>query len=76
MSLMRLVEAQSESGLLRPTTPLALRPGERVHLIVVRQPDPQRWDIARLAKGDRTDNVPLTLQDLENWAANLEEEDR
>lgn len=50
MTLMRVVEARFESGLLRPTRPLALRPGERVHLIVVRQPDPQRWDLARLAK--------------------------
>lgn len=75
MSLMRLVEAQSESGLLKPTTPLALRPGECVHLIVVRQPDPKRKDRARLAKLDPADDVALTLQGLENWAANLEVED-
>jgi predicted DNA-binding antitoxin AbrB/MazE fold protein len=76
MALMRLVEAQYESGLLRPTRPLALRPGERVRLIVVRQPDPKRWDMARLAKTCSAGESALTEQGLENWSANLDEEDR
>ena len=46
---MRPVEALYENGLLRPAKPLNLRPGERVGLIVVRQADPSRWDLARLA---------------------------
>jgi predicted DNA-binding antitoxin AbrB/MazE fold protein len=72
---MRVVEAWFESGLLRPSRPLALRPGERVHLIVVRQPDPQRWDMARLAKASSADEAVLTEQGLEDWAASLERED-
>lgn len=76
MALMRLVEAQYESGLLRPMRPLALRPGERVRLIVARQPDPKRWDTARLAKTCSADESALTEQGLENWSANLDEEDR
>jgi predicted DNA-binding antitoxin AbrB/MazE fold protein len=76
MALMRLVEAQYESGLLRPTRPLALRPGERVRLIVVRQPDPKRWDMARLAKTCTADESALTEQGLGNWSAKLDEEDR
>jgi len=76
MALMRLVEAQYESGLLRPTRPLALRPGERVRLIVVRKPDPKRWDMARLAKTCTADESALTEQGLGNWSAKLDEEDR
>lgn len=37
---MRHVEAQYEEGLLKPKTGLALRPGERVSLIVLRHTDP------------------------------------
>jgi len=29
----RVVEAEYEKGMLKPNTPLTLRPGERVHLI-------------------------------------------
>ena len=76
MRLMRVVEARFESGLLRPSRPLALRPGERVHLIVVRQPDPQRWDMARLAKSPPADETVLTEQGLEDWAASLDHEER
>lgn len=47
---MRTIEARYEDGLLKPETPLALKPGERVALIVVRHPDPKRWDIDRLAR--------------------------
>jgi len=38
----RAVEAEYEKGMLKPSPPLALRPGERVHLIVMRQPDAKR----------------------------------
>jgi predicted DNA-binding antitoxin AbrB/MazE fold protein len=47
---MRTVEALYEDGLLKPQTPLSLRPGERVGVIVVRQPDPSRWNLDRLAR--------------------------
>jgi predicted DNA-binding antitoxin AbrB/MazE fold protein len=72
----RVVEAEYEKGMLKPSTPLALRPGERVHLIVMRQPDPKRWDLSRLARGLVADEAALTEQGLEGWAANLDEEDR
>lgn len=48
--IMRFIEARYEEGLLKPDTPLALTPGERVALIVVRHPDPKRWNLERLAK--------------------------
>ncbi|MBI4476508.1 MAG: antitoxin family protein, partial [Acidobacteria bacterium] len=46
---MRPVDALYENGLFRPVSPLPLRSGERVALIVVRRPDPTRWDFSRLA---------------------------
>jgi predicted DNA-binding antitoxin AbrB/MazE fold protein len=73
---MRVVEAQYEKGMLRPSTPLALRPGERVHLIVLRKPDPSRWDLARLAKSSASDEAALTEQGLEDWAARLDQRER
>ena len=72
---MRVVEAQYEKGLLKPMTPLALRPGEFVHLIVVRRPDPSRWNLAHFAKSSASDEAVLTEQGLEDWAANLDQED-
>jgi len=55
---------------------LTLRPGERVHLIVMRQPDPKRWDLSRLAESPAAHEAVLAEQDLEGWAANVDEEDR
>jgi predicted DNA-binding antitoxin AbrB/MazE fold protein len=72
----RVVEAEYEKGMLKPSTPLALRPGERVRLIVMRQPDAKRWDLSRLAQNPAADEADLTEQGLGAWAANLDEEDR
>jgi predicted DNA-binding antitoxin AbrB/MazE fold protein len=72
---MRPVDALYENGLLRPVSPLPLRSGERVAIIVVRRPDSRRWDAARLvAHGD--DHVALAEAGLEEWAAALDGEDR
>ena len=72
--VMRPVEALYENGLLRPAKPLNLRPGERVGVIVVRQADPSRWDLARLAAGSLEDSE-LATAGLDGWAANLDHED-
>ena len=71
----RLVEAHYENGVLRPTERLGLRPGERVKLIVMRRPDPSRWDLARLAKTGK-DDLPLAEQGLAEWANSLEATER
>jgi len=71
---MRPVEALYENGLLRPAKPLNLRPGERVAVIVVRQADPSRWDLARLA-ATSTEDAELAAAGLDGWAANLDHED-
>ena len=60
----RVVEAQYDDGILRPTERLGLRPGERVNLIVVRRSDPSRWDFAKLAKTTNRDDIALAEQGL------------
>jgi predicted DNA-binding antitoxin AbrB/MazE fold protein len=72
---MRVVEAQYEKGFLRPSTPLALRQGERVHLIVLRKPDPIRWDFARFARSSSAEDVALAEAGLEDWAATLDHQE-
>ncbi len=71
----RIVEADYDKGVLKPRAPLALRPGERVHLIVMRQADPKRWNLSRLAQGPGPDEAALAEQGMEGWVANLDEEE-
>lgn len=73
---MRTFEALYEDGLLKPQTPLPLRPGERVAVIVLRQPDPSRWDLDRLARVGRDEDVALSEQGLAQWSEALDTEDR
>jgi len=75
MEIMRVIEARYEEGLLKPETPLALTQGERVALIVVRHPDPRRWDLARLAKRGTGGDRVLAEQGLAEWADALDRED-
>ena len=72
---MRKVEALYEDGLLRPKTPLPLRSGERVAIIVLRQPDPNRWNLDRLAKASQGEDLALSEQGLAEWSDALETED-
>ncbi|HWN42498.1 MAG TPA: antitoxin family protein [Thermoanaerobaculia bacterium] len=72
---MRRIEARYEEGLLRPETPLALTPGERVALILVRHPDPKRWDLKRLAESGGIEDRTLAEQGLAEWADMLDKED-
>jgi len=74
--VVRLVEAHYEDGVLRPSERLGLRPGERVNLIVLRRPEPRRWDLARLAKTGNADDLALAEQGLAEWASALEEPER
>jgi predicted DNA-binding antitoxin AbrB/MazE fold protein len=71
----RPVEALYENGILRPAKPLNLRPGERVGVIVMRQPDSARWDLARLASF-QSEDADLASAGLDDWTAALDREDR
>ncbi len=71
---MEMIEAEFENGVLRPMQRLSLRPGERVGIVVVRKPDPNRWDIARLSKRSADDEV-LSEAGLADWAKSLDHED-
>ena len=71
---MRPVEARYEDGFLKPAKPLQLRPGEKVGVIVVRHPDPSRWDFKRLAQGAAED-AALAGTGLDAWTDALEAED-
>ena len=75
LKTMRFIEARYEEGLLKPETPLALTPGERVALIVVRHPDPRRWDLERLAKSGAGEDRGLAEQGLAEWADALDREE-
>lgn len=69
---MARIEADYVDGLLRPTTPLALRDGERVRLVVVRQPDPTRWNLDRLAAAGADEDRALAEAGLGAWADALD----
>ncbi len=72
---MRRIEARYEEGMLKPETPLSLTPGERVALILVRHPDPKRWDLKRLAESGMGEDRTLAEQGLAEWADMLDKED-
>ncbi len=73
---MEIFEAEFDNGVLRPTRHLRLRPGERVGIVVVRRPDPARWDLSCLAKHSGGDEQTLAEAGLADWAAALDREDR
>ena len=73
---MRVIEAQYEGGVLRPVEQLSLRPGERVKLIVVRNPDPNRWDLAKLAKTANGEDLAMAELGLAEWAGELDATER
>ena len=66
--VVRLVEAQYDDGVLRLAECLGLRSGERVSLIVLRRPDPRRWDLARLSRTMNQEDLSLSKQGLGEWA--------
>jgi predicted DNA-binding antitoxin AbrB/MazE fold protein len=71
---MRSVEARYEHGTLKLAQPLPLTPGERVRVIVVRQSDPRRWDLAKLGAADASEDVALAEAGLTDWDSDLDGE--
>ena len=72
---MEVIEAEFKDGVLRPIRRLPLRAGERVGILVVRRPDPLRWDLARLSKVIQEDDA-LAEAGLAEWDTTLSHEDR
>jgi predicted DNA-binding antitoxin AbrB/MazE fold protein len=70
-----IVKAKFEGGVLKPEKPLRLRPGEDVRLLVMRQSDPSRWDLERLAQSSDED-AALAEAGLGEWADALDAQDR
>jgi len=70
-----MIEAEFLDGVLRPVRSLPLRPGERVGIVVVRRPDPLRWDLTRLSKVT-TEEDSLSEAGLADWESSLGREDR
>jgi hypothetical protein len=76
MGSMRPIDASFEGGVLRPTQPLHLRAGEHVRIIVLRAPDPSRWDLDRLGGAPHAEDAALAAAGVAEWADELDREDR
>ncbi len=72
---MKPIDARYEDGVLRPTHPLPLQPGERVGVIVVRRADPSRWDLEKLAVSAGAEDAALAEEGLADWSRQLDRED-
>jgi predicted DNA-binding antitoxin AbrB/MazE fold protein len=72
---MEMIEAEFNEDVLRPLRRLRLRPGERVGIVVMRRPDPSRWDLARLSKVIRDEDT-LAEAALAEWETTLSREDQ
>jgi predicted DNA-binding antitoxin AbrB/MazE fold protein len=72
---MDVIEAEFNDGVLRPMRRLPLRPGEKVGIVVIRRPDPLRWDLTRLSKVIPAEDT-LTEAGLSDWETTLSHEDR
>ncbi len=73
---MGIIEAEFKNGVLRPMRRLPLRAGERVGIVVVRRPDPARWNLDRLSQLASAEDKALAEEGLGDWATALDREDR
>ncbi len=72
---MKPIEAEYSDGVLKPSQRLDLRQGEHVSVIVLRHPDPARWDLNRLANTGEEEDLALADQGIDEWCEMLAEED-
>jgi len=72
---MEAIDARYEAGVLTPSSPLALRQGEWVRLIMRRRPDPSRWDLDRIRAAAGHVDEDLSMLSLDAWRAAPENED-
>jgi predicted DNA-binding antitoxin AbrB/MazE fold protein len=76
MTMMKLIDASYEGGVLRPAEPLHLRAGEHVRIIVVPAGDASRWELERFGSLNTSDDAALAEAGLAAWADELDAEDR
>jgi predicted DNA-binding antitoxin AbrB/MazE fold protein len=71
---MRPVDARYEHGTLKLSQPLPLTPGEQVRVIIVRKPDPKRWNLEKLQSTDASEDSSLAEAGLSEWEHGLDSE--
>lgn len=55
---------------------LPLRAGEQVRVIVLRPPDPKRWNLERFSKLGKEEDLALSQEGIAQWCEELDREDR
>lgn len=71
---MRPVDARYEHGTLKLAQPLPLTPGEQVRVIIVRKPDPKRWNLEKLQATSASEDSSLAEAGLGEWEHGLDGE--
>jgi predicted DNA-binding antitoxin AbrB/MazE fold protein len=71
---MRPVDARYEHGTLKLAQPLPLTPGEQVRVIIVRKPDPKRWNLEKLQAAEASEDSSLAEAGLGEWEHALDGE--
>jgi predicted DNA-binding antitoxin AbrB/MazE fold protein len=66
------VEARYEQGTLKLAQPLPLTPGEEVRVIIVRKPDPERWNLEKLRSTTASEDLELAAAGLGDWERGLD----
>jgi len=73
---MKTFEVRYEDGVLKPSGPLPLSPGESVEVVLIGPTDPKLRNLQRFAAEHGEDLDFLTRVGLEEWSAMLDTEDR
>ena len=73
---MKTFEMRYEDGVLKPSMPLPLSPGESVEVVLIGPTDPRLKNLQRFASEHGEDLDFLTRVGLVEWCATLDKEDR
>jgi predicted DNA-binding antitoxin AbrB/MazE fold protein len=73
---MKTFAMRYEDGVLKPSKPLPLSPGESVEVVLIGPADPRLQNLQRFAAEHGEDLDFLTRVGLDEWSAMLEREDR
>jgi predicted DNA-binding antitoxin AbrB/MazE fold protein len=73
---MKTFAMRYEDGVLKPSNPLPLSPGENVEVVLIGPTDPRLKNLQRFAADHGEELDFLTSVGLEEWSAMLGKEDR